>query len=285
MGRYNILATFRCGGVAGMKAAVGEDVGHERRHFPRPKRRTSLENLLPYLLIRGPDGEQQRFDLIKDRVTVGRFQEFNDVALNPDPQHLVTRKAHCAIERDADGWWIVDNGSVNRTFLRRGDTVEVVLGRAPVTDGDTIRILGRLNENEEPVYWELTFRDPLKTQPVAPERVPRAAAPYLTYDWIQAKLYRFEGTALREITDLRPQEHKLIRYMDQRNRSNGWVSVMCSYEELIEAVWGKDAEQTETEVAHLVWELRRKIEPDPRQPQFLQNVPKLGYRLVTSGND
>lgn len=243
-----------------------------------------MESLLPYLQVCGPDDRQHRFDLVKERVTVGRFQEFNDVALEPDPQHLVTRKVHCAIERDPEGWWVVDNGSVNRTFLQRGQIVEVVTGRSPIADGDTIRILGRLIENESPVYWELTFHDPLKTQPVAPDRVPRVS-PYLKYDWIQAKLFRFDGVALQEISDLRPQEHKLIRYMDHRNRSNGWVPVMCSYEELIEAVWGKDAGQTETEVTHLVWELRQKIELEVKRPQFLQNVPKLGYRLATVNAD
>jgi DNA-binding response OmpR family regulator len=120
----------------------------------------------------------------------------------------------------------------------------------------------------------------LKTQPAAREVSPSVAA-HLTYDWVQAKLFFVNGETQREITNLRPQEHKLIRYMDHRNRANGHSPVMCSYEELLEAVWGKDSSQTETEVIHLVWELRQKIEPDPKKPQFLQNVPKLGYRLVT----
>lgn len=243
-----------------------------------------MDTLFPFIEIRGPDSQESKVDLTKDRITVGRFSDFNDVGLEPDPQHLITRKAHCSIERDAEGWWVVDNGSVNRTFLRRGQAVEIVTGRAQITDGDRIRILGRLVEGGEPVYWELVFRDPLKTQPVAPDITPHVA-PHLMYDWIQAKLYRFDGTGRQEISGLRPQEHKLIRYMDHRNRMNGRVPVMCGYEELIEAVWGKDAAQTETDVTHIVWELRQKIEPDPKQPQFLQNVPKLGYRLVTNAGD
>jgi hypothetical protein len=243
-----------------------------------------LETLLPFLEVRGPDGQQFRFDLEKDRVTIGRFTKFNDVALEPDPQNLITRKAHCSVERDAEGWWVVDNGSVNRSFVRRGGEIGVVNGRVRVTDGDAIRVLGKLVEGGEPTYWELTFRDPLKTQAVNPEAEPRTA-PHLKYDWIQARLFRVEGAAEQEVSDLRPQEHKLVRYMDQRNRANGRVPVMCAYEELIEAVWGKDAPQTETDITHLAWELRQKIEPDPKQPQFLQNVPKLGYRLVTSAAD
>lgn len=32
-------------------------------------------------------------------------------------------------------------------------------------------------------------------------------------------------------------------------------------------------------------ELRQTIELDPKKPQFLQNVPKLGYRLMTEATE
>jgi hypothetical protein len=236
-----------------------------------------VDRLLPFLDIAGPDGQQFQAELAKDRVTIGRFAQFNDVALEPDPQQLITRKGHCALERDANGWWVVDNGSVNRTFVRRGTAVEVVHGRAPLSEGESIRILGKLTEAGEPLYWELTFNDPLGTRPAG--QAPALA--YLEYDWIQARLFRIDGTSRQEIHDVRPQEHKLIRYMDQRNRANGGVPVMCTYEELLLAIWGEEPDHTETEVTHLIWELRRKLEPDPKEPRFLETVRGLGYRLVT----
>jgi DNA-binding winged helix-turn-helix (wHTH) protein len=236
-----------------------------------------LNKQLAYLEVRGPDGQEFKFDLGKDRVTIGRFHDFNDVALEPDPQQLVTRKVHCAIEQDAQGWWVVDNGSVNRTFVRQGQEMQVVDGRAPIEDDDVICILGKLTDAGLPIYWELTFHDPLNTQRV--EQVLHAA--YLEYDWLQAKLHRIDGADRQEIAGLRPQEHKLIRYMDHRNRANGNVPVMCTYEEIITAVWGDDPYHTEGEVSHLVWELRQKIEADPKEPQFLQTVRGMGYRLVT----
>ncbi len=55
---------------------------------------------------------------------------------------------------------------------------------------------------------------------------------------------------------------------------------MCTYDELIEAVWGDEPGHTETEVNHLVWSLRKKIELD-KEPKFLQTVSGLGYRLET----
>ncbi len=124
-----------------------------------------MDKFLPFLDVSGPDGQQFHVELANDRVTIGRFEQFNDVALEPDPQQLITRKVHCAVERDTHGWWVVDNGSVNRTCVRRDMTVEVVLGRALLQEGDSIRILGKLTETGEPCYWDLTFSDPLWTQP------------------------------------------------------------------------------------------------------------------------
>jgi DNA-binding response OmpR family regulator len=69
--------------------------------------------------------------------------------------------------------------------------------------------------------------------------------------------------------------------MDQRNRANGNVPVMCSYEELIAAVWGDEINHIEAEVNHLIYELRQKVEPDTTEPRFLQSVRGLGYRLET----
>lgn len=236
-----------------------------------------MSHLLPFLEISGPDGQRFSVELADERITIGRFAAFNDVALEPDPQQLITRKVHCAIERDAVGCWVVDNGSVNRTFLRRGNVMQAVQGRALLAEGDVILVLGKLTETGQPVYWELAFCDPMGTRPAGQAK----QAAYLEYDWIQAKLFRIEGVVRQEIGDLRPQEHKLIRYMDQRNRANGNVPVMCTYEELIAGLWGEEPQHLEAEINRLVWELRQKLEPDPKEPKFLETVRGLGYRLVT----
>ncbi len=236
-----------------------------------------MTGLLPVLEVTGPHGETFQIELTKDRVTIGRFSEFNDVGLEPDPQQLITRKAHCVLERDSDVWWVIDNGSVNRTFIRRDQQVDVITGRAPLRDGDAVRILGLLTDDGQPLYWDIAFHDPLRTNRV----IDGLRAAYLEYDWIQAKLFRIEGSHREEISNLRPQEHKLIRYMDQRNRANDGVSVMCIYEELMAAIWGDEPYHQESELNHLVYELRRKIEADPSDPQFFQSVRGLGYRLET----
>jgi hypothetical protein len=233
------------------------------------------------LVIVDPEGWQRTVELAGTRVTVGRLREFNDIALEPDPQLLVSRQVHCLIERDGSGWWVVDNGSVNGTFLRAEPTQTLarVQGRAELSDSDRICILGMLTEEGEPRYWTLTFHDPQETKWVNVGALPRPVC--LEYDWSQAVLYRVERGQKVEIRGLRPLEHKLVRYMAQRTRANGGVPVLCSYEELIEALWGEDATRTPDEVTHLVWGLRQKIEPDRAAPRLLETERGLGYRLRT----
>jgi hypothetical protein len=236
-----------------------------------------MDNPLPLLEIRGPEGQEFTANLSKDRLTIGRYRDFNDISLELDPQQLITRKAHCTIERDSEGWWVVDNGSVNRTFLERDQSVKIVNGREQLADGDIIRILGKLTEGGNPIYWQLTFHDPLKTR----RAVQINTTEYLEYDWIQARLFRAAGTKREEISALRPQEHKLIRYMDQRNRANDNTPVMCTFDELVTAIWGDEPYHTEGELTHIIWELRQKLEPDSKEPCYLQTMRGLGYRLVT----
>lgn len=235
----------------------------------------------PFLVIAGPDGDERTVELAAERVTIGRLPEHNDIALEPDPQSLVTRQVHCLIERDGSGWWLIDNGSANGTFLRGATSPALarVEGRAPLADGDQICILGALTESGEPRYWTLTFTDPQKTRRVDVEALTRPVC--IEYDWAQAVLYRVKGGQRTEISGLRPLEHKLVRYMAQRTRANGGVPVLCTYEELITALWGDEAGHIPDEVTRLVWGLRQKIEPDRSSPHLLETVRGMGYRLRT----
>jgi DNA-binding winged helix-turn-helix (wHTH) protein len=238
-----------------------------------------LERLLPFFEVCGPNDEQFTVELTKDHMTIGRYELYNDIALEPDPQQLVSRKVHCTIERDSEGWWVIDNGSVNGTFLFCDAAMVQVDGRALLREGDSIYLLGKLTEKGEPIYWKLAFSDPLGTRPAGQRRSP--PSDHLEYDWLQAKLFRIENGNRQEISNLRPQEHKLIRYMDQRNRANGNMPVMCTFEELQAALWGDEVLHTEAEINYVIFGLRKKIETDQKQPQFLETVRGLGYRLVT----
>lgn len=235
-----------------------------------------MEERQPFLLITSPDGDEFRAEITTDRVTIGRSDLFNDIALEPDPQQLITRKVHCTLTQD-NGWWVEHNGGVNPTYVRRGKAMEIVKGRARLYEGDSISLLGFITNEGELRYWELTLHDPLATQPA--KHAPHLM--HLEYDWIEARLFRVDGAERQEIRNLPPQEHKLVRYMARCNQVNGEVTVCCPFEDLIVAVWGEASSSTEINLASLIYQLRKRLEPDLHTPRLIETVKGLGYRLVT----
>lgn len=229
----------------------------------------------PALYVHGPGCPDFKVELEGERVTVGRLDGVNDVVLGPDPGRYVSGKWHCLVEREGRSWRVVDNGSTNGTFLRREGAMWEVRSAAELTDGDTICLLATLPEQGEPAYWELLFSNPLQTTPAAAG--PRAAR--LEYDWVQAKLFRIAGAQREEVPELRPQVHRLLRYLLKRNRGNDDAPVLCSHDELIEAVWQDEPLHTREELHGLIHELRQRVELDPSEPRFVQTVRGLGFRL------
>jgi two-component system KDP operon response regulator KdpE len=56
-----------------------------------------------------------------------------------------------------------------------------------------------------------------------------------------------------------------------------------SLAEIIARVWSGDRDAEPQHVRVLVWQVRRKIEPDPTRPCFLISEPAIGYRLHLGG--
>jgi DNA-binding winged helix-turn-helix (wHTH) protein len=232
--------------------------------------------LMPYLILKSLNGGQTNFTISDEKLLIGRLPDINDIALQPDPQSLVTRHMHCFIEIRNSTGWLIDNASKNGTFLKRNNLMQRISGEIKLQDNDCIMILGELDENEEPKYWQLTYIDPLATKDIVNEQTT------IVYNWIQAKLIiNIEGKQ-QVINSLTPLEHKLLRYMDQKNKQNNNVPVMCTYDELISAVWDDIYSHTPNDVNHIVAALRKKIEKDYKNPFFLTNIRGLGYRFITN---
>jgi len=70
-----------------------------------------------------------------------------------------------------------------------------------------------------------------------------------------------------------PLEFKLLSIFIRRRGK------VLNRERLIEEAWGHGTFITERVVDYHVLNLRRKIEPDPAQPQYLQSVRGIGYRF------
>jgi len=232
--------------------------------------------LAPYLIFKSLNGNQTNFTISNERLIIGRLPDLNDIALQPDTQNLVTRHMHCFIEIRNSTGWLIDNASKNGTFLKRNNLMQKISGEIKLQDNDCIMILGEINEDKDPKYWQLIYIDPLATKEIVNEQTT------IVYDWIQAKVIITRDGKQEVINSLTPLEHKLLRYMDQKNKQNNNVPVMCNYDELISAIWDDVYSHTPNDVNHIIAALRKKIEKDFKNPVILMNIRGIGYRFITN---
>jgi len=91
----------------------------------------------------------------------------------------------------------------------------------------------------------------------------------VTVDFRRAEVER-EGRPV----SLSAKEFQLLRYFVENRGAS------LSRDELLDKVWGYDAmPSTRTVDVHVAW-LRRKIEPNPRHPQYILTLHGLGYKFV-----
>jgi DNA-binding response OmpR family regulator len=73
---------------------------------------------------------------------------------------------------------------------------------------------------------------------------------------------------------LSPVEFRLLACLAKR------AGEMVNHATIVEEVWGWEAEHGSlTQVKNYIARLRRRVEPDPRRPQFIVSIPGEGYRL------
>lgn len=217
--------------------------------------------------------EPATVELSGERVTVGRLPEVNHIALEHDPEHLVTRAEHCAFERTGSSWSIVDGGGVNGTFVRRGGELKRVAGRMPLRTGDVVCVLASLPHQEEPRYFELAFEATADSQATRTALAPETSDDCLSYEPEEARLVLVQSGERHEL-HIRAQAHKLVRYMAER------APALCTHDELMNAVWGDEPMHSREELAKIVWELRKGLEPFGAG-HLIENERRLGYRLRT----
>jgi hypothetical protein len=79
---------------------------------------------------------------------------------------------------------------------------------------------------------------------------------------------------------VRAQAHRLVRHMVERNAASGGAPTLCTHDELMHAVWDDEPMHTREELAKLVWELRKKLEPFDAGG-LIENERGRGYRMRT----
>jgi two-component system alkaline phosphatase synthesis response regulator PhoP len=91
---------------------------------------------------------------------------------------------------------------------------------------------------------------------------------------VQVDFRRAEVERGGDPVELSAKEFQLLRYFVEHRGAT------LTRDELLNGVWGYDAMPTTRTVdVHVAW-LRRKLEPNPRRPQFILTLHGLGYKFV-----
>jgi two-component system, OmpR family, phosphate regulon response regulator PhoB len=189
-------------------------------------------------------------------------------------------RARDLLERDAPGLIVLD------LMLPGMDGLELCRWIRCRSDLPVIMLTARGEETDRIVGLELGADDYL-TKPFSPRelavrvrtvlrrsRPPCPATKHLSFDALEidasTREARREGAPLQ----LTAKEFDLLYYLAQYPRR------VFSRRQLMDQVWGYEAELDTGTVTVHVRRLREKLEPDPSRPRFLETVRGVGYRFV-----
>ncbi|AIE74958.1 MULTISPECIES: FHA domain-containing protein [unclassified Synechocystis] len=218
-------------------------------------------------------GRQSDDYTAKNSTDLVRVERNRIILLNKEK--VISRK-HLTLTREIDGWFVIDH-SRNGTILVRSSAQikidELKDRKCLVTDGDHIII-------ED---WELIFCDPDTT-------VNKKIFLPPSYPWVfslsQQSLFHIKKGKRIKVA-LAPQPTKALACMALRNINNCGRPVVCTYQDLIEAIWGENSFGITPERIHpimqkirQVFEDQQKFECEPDDPkQLLETKNGEGYLL------
>jgi len=79
----------------------------------------------------------------------------------------------------------------------------------------------------------------------------------------------------REVT-LTPTEFALLQHLAVNSDK------VLTHNMLLQSVWGNEYSSEKEYLRVFVGRLRRKLEPDPKNPKYIQTIPGVGYQISTS---
>ncbi len=100
---------------------------------------------------------------------------------------------------------------------------------------------------------------------------PRADAKMLSHGDLQVDLNSHRVRRSGELVDLTPTEFRLLTALMEQ------PGTVLSSQQLVSKVWGKEYAEEIGYIRRYIWHLRKKIEPDPESPRYIQNERNVGY--------
>jgi two-component system KDP operon response regulator KdpE len=108
----------------------------------------------------------------------------------------------------------------------------------------------------------------------APEPKDRKSGPLFANRELVIDADRLLVTRKEERVDLTPTELRLLLFLAEN------LGRVLTHRQILDKIWGDDYSDDVDYVKLFVYRLRRKIEPDPRHPQYVLSERGIGYRFV-----
>lgn len=94
--------------------------------------------------------------------------------------------------------------------------------------------------------------------------------------YLQVDLDRQSVIAGGKSVQLNSTEFELLSFMLQN------AGRVCTFAQILENVWGEDYRSSAEYVHVYIWQLRQKLEKDPKRPTYLVTEHSIGYRFEES---
>ncbi|MDZ4278202.1 MAG: winged helix-turn-helix domain-containing protein [Dehalococcoidia bacterium] len=200
-----------------------------------------------YLVLITESGQRDVHPVTGAEMTLGRAAESDLVLTNPG----VSRR-HARLTWDGESFLVEDLGSKNGTWLNG----EPLSKQTPLKDGDELELADsrlQFQLNSPTVTVTLPQRDQLA---------------------LAVDLSTHEVMVRGEPVELTPKEFLLLALLYRR------AGAVATRDEISQEVWPElEGAVAEENIEQLVARLRRKIELDPSNPEYLLTKRGFGYRL------
>jgi len=103
---------------------------------------------------------------------------------------------------------------------------------------------------------------------------PSSAAPVFTAGDLEIDLSRRVVKRMGKVVKLTRTEYDLLAYLALN------CDKLVTHKDLLTNVWGPEYGEELEYVRLFIWQVRRKIEDDPKNPRFILTEPRVGYRMV-----
>jgi len=97
-----------------------------------------------------------------------------------------------------------------------------------------------------------------------------------THDGLEINFAKRRVSVLGSEITLTPTEYSLLQHLAINSDK------VLTHSMLLQSVWGNEYSSEKEYLRVFVGRLRRKLEPDPKNPKYIQTIPGVGYHLAVS---